>query len=240
MRTISIKLIWPALLLTAQLFCQNPPAEVRRIPAAELQERVRTHLLSLYAGRPERIEIEGLSRLQDWTPGWDIDSIAVRYNRQRLPRGNTVVSILAYRRKTVIRQLNCALLVRVFRRAATLAGTVRRDQPVDSSQLKWTEVEITRLHGEAVTDGAQLAGRLAARTLSAGDVLLEEYLKPVPLIRRGEAVRLRYDHQAVHIELQAEAMQDGAAGEIIWLRFTDGSKRLRGRVQQAGLATLVN
>jgi flagella basal body P-ring formation protein FlgA len=84
---------------------------------------------------------------------------------------------------------------------------------------------------EAVQLAAPPAGQCLASAVAAGTVLTRELLQPPPLIARGHRVRLVYARPGLTITAQAEALEDGRAGETIRVRPLDGRRVCEGVVR---------
>lgn len=63
-----------------------------------------------------------------------------------------------------------------------------------------------------------LQGMAAARDLAAGTVLRLADVKPAALVRKGERVLARLRSGAIRLEVGAEALEDGAMGQLVYVR----------------------
>ncbi|MHC1787952.1 flagellar basal body P-ring formation chaperone FlgA [Solidesulfovibrio sp.] len=77
----------------------------------------------------------------------------------------------------------------------------------------------------------------ARRGVGSGQVIMADDMEAMPLITRGDQVRLVYEGRAVRLTMLAEAVTDGAPGGKITVRSTKNSKEITGVVRDS--ATVV-
>ncbi|RIK98937.1 MAG: flagella basal body P-ring formation protein FlgA [Proteobacteria bacterium] len=87
----------------------------------------------------------------------------------------------------------------------------------------------------AVSDAGEVAGRRLRRSVPAGTPLRAAWLEDVPLVRRGEPVRLSLVSGALRIEATGLARQDGRAGEIVRVESQTSRREVIGRVGTDGV-----
>ncbi|UCD76457.1 MAG: flagellar basal body P-ring formation protein FlgA [Phycisphaerales bacterium] len=113
---------------------------------------------------------------------------------------------------------NVTVHPRVLTHTAALLRDVRRNTVITADDLevkdKWLAPSQAALH----CGPAEAAGRLAARSLRAGDTLRDPDLRRPALIERGSRVTVRCLVGGVAISMQAEAREEGAEGDLIELR----------------------
>ncbi len=130
----------------------------------------------------------------------------------------------------IVRSVPISMRVRV--EAPTLVTTrrVERGEAIAPDAVRSIDGEIAPPWSDALVDPAQVAGRVARRTLAAGEILRPDLLETAPLVRRGQKVLLVLESPSVRILASGTARGDGRLGdEIAVLR--DGMKRaIRGRV----------
>ena len=220
------------LLITPVLLAQPEDSSPIRRKARQCIER-------LYADTDARLEIEWVSRQTDWHPGGMVDSITVQYARNVRPRGQTTLRIEAWQHGRPIRRKSYAVFVRVFQPVLVSLTDIRAQQPLTLHQFTLAERDITRIKGEAATTLSAVSGMQSRRKIHKNDILTDALLMPTPLIQRGEWVTLVYDTPTISLEMEARALQNGAAGEIIWCISSDKSRRYRARVQETARAVLI-
>lgn len=71
----------------------------------------------------------------------------------------------------------------------------------------------------------------ARRGVGTGQVIMADDMEPMPLISRGDQVRLVYEGRSVRLTMLAEAVTDGAPGGKITVRNAKNSKEIIGVVR---------
>lgn len=99
-----------------------------------------------------------------------------------------------------------------------------------AASLRIEEVELTREPGTPVTDPAQLAGRVMARPLGAGQVLRMEHLRVQPTVSAGDPVRIQVIGQGFVIQAEGQALAAAGDGQPIRVR-TDSGRVLAGTLR---------
>lgn len=70
-----------------------------------------------------------------------------------------------------------------------------------------------------------------AENLPAGAPLLMRHLRPRTLVRRGQLVEAVVRHGPLAVSLKVEALEDGAAGQVIRVRNLQSRREFRGTVE---------
>lgn len=78
----------------------------------------------------------------------------------------------------------------------------------------------------------------ARRGVGAGQVIMADDMEPMPLILRGDQVRLVYEGRAVRLSLLAEAVTDGAQGGKITVKNPRSSREIVGVVRDKGTVVI--
>ena len=73
------------------------------------------------------------------------------------------------------------------------------------------------------------------RSLSAGDVLTDQHIERIPIIKRGEFIRILARGDLFEVTTEGTAMQDGGKGDLIRVKNVDSGKVIRGHVIDSGL-----
>ncbi|TCP03523.1 flagella basal body P-ring formation protein FlgA [Rubrivivax gelatinosus] len=77
-------------------------------------------------------------------------------------------------------------------------------------------------------------GRVARRSIGAGQMLTARLLDEPLLVRRGEAVQIRARRDAVEVVVPGQALEAGRRGQTIRVRNTGNGTVIRARVVEAG------
>jgi flagella basal body P-ring formation protein FlgA len=105
------------------------------------------------------------------------------------------------------------------RRAINQGATIR------SADVNLVSLAVTRLDKLGFEDTAQVVGQRAKRFVPTGTLLEPDMLESVPLVRRGDYVKLTSAVGSVRVVTSARATADGLLGDVITVRAAD-NKRL--------------
>ncbi|POZ63761.1 flagellar basal body P-ring formation chaperone FlgA [Chromobacterium alticapitis] len=82
-------------------------------------------------------------------------------------------------------------------------------------------------------------GAVAARRLAEGSVLQEADAAPAPLVRKGNQVMARLNSGPIRMEIRAEALSDGAEGQVVYARRGQGQPAFKARVVSDGVVEVL-
>jgi len=105
---------------------------------------------------------------------------------------------------------------------------IKKDRIIDSNSVRAEYIPFRKFYAPPVIDPS--GGRYIARlNIPASEVLTEANTEPVPAVLKNGKVKCIYKTGSVVIEFEATALKNGAPGEIVPVKKSDG-KILRGRV----------
>lgn len=104
---------------------------------------------------------------------------------------------------------------RVSREVAVANADTRRSSTLDASCVRHETRWLPPSEAERIAPRDSLAGASLARTVTEGSVLETDDLAREIAVRRNERVMLRREIGMIAVELEAIALEDGSAGDII-------------------------
>ncbi|WP_229489712.1 flagellar basal body P-ring formation chaperone FlgA [Pseudoduganella namucuonensis] len=116
---------------------------------------------------------------------------------------------------------------------AVLAADIPAGRAVAAADVALRRTDISTLT-ETVSDLAALEGMSARRSLRNGEVLRQNMLVAMPLVKRGDAVRIVARREQIEVSMAGEALDTGARGALVRVRNVHGHV-IRARVTGAGL-----
>jgi len=78
----------------------------------------------------------------------------------------------------------------------------------------------------------------ARRGVGAGQVIMADEMEPMPLILRGDQVRLVYEGRKIRLTLMGEAISDGAPGGKITVKNPKSTREIMGVVRDKGTVVI--
>lgn len=80
----------------------------------------------------------------------------------------------------------------------------------------------------------QAEGLQTRMAVTAGSVIAQAQVRPVPLVRRGQQVMLRVEGNGISIGMAGEALADAGIGETVRVRNLSSGRQLEGMVSASG------
>lgn len=121
------------------------------------------------------------------------------------------------------------LRLKLYKEVFILTNSVKRGEAIKSTDFQLKVVDVSGVRGKIVSEGFYPENYKAKFNLNINDVLTEELLEPIPVIKRGNKVTAYSVNGRVVISLEANAREDGSIGEIIRI-VTPDKKLFKARV----------
>lgn len=127
--------------------------------------------------------------------------------------------------------------VSMIRQVVIARRSINQDATIQPADVEPAPLSFTRLDKTGLDDAAQVVGQRVKRFITPGTVIEPSMLESVPLVTRGQLVKLVSVAGAVQAVTTARALQDGLLGEVITARSPD-NKRVEFEVVVVGPGTV--
>lgn len=114
----------------------------------------------------------------------------------------------------------------LYAEVAVAARPIARGQELGPEDVRLERRRITRLAPAPLRGVQELAGLRARRPLGSGAVLSPDAVEPVPLVQRGDLVRLLAAGRLFRVAVEAQALEDGVRGKRIRVKNLNSGKVL--------------
>ena len=161
--------------------------------------------------------------------------IRVRKSSSRKLRGPSVVRVGIDLDGETLRKMSITADVRIHMPVLVAAYNLKRGEQIEATFFEITNSDVTKLRGAYYTDQNELKDLRMVRSLSAGDVLTDQHIERIPIIKRGEFIRILARGDLFEVTTEGTAMQDGGKGDLIRVKNVDSGKVIRGHVIDSGL-----
>ncbi len=210
-----------------------PPPSIGSDPrlSRELAERIRREVSLACVVVSEAIQVPDVSRLARRIPA---DTRPVVRVAAEEPCGETVAVVLQWERGTAER----AVVKATIRRARQVAVAIREISRGDEVRFDDFRVESRHLKKSmlrSAADPESVIGKRARRRIPRDAVLRSNWVEIVPVVERGQRVRLVFSRGDLEIESIGRAEEDAGEGETLRAINIDSKKRVVGRVERSGL-----
>lgn len=115
-----------------------------------------------------------------------------------------------------------------------LARPVAAGEPVSQADLRQEMRAANRMTPSALTDPAQIAGRVARRGLAAGAVLSSTDLVAARSVRRGDEVTLLARHGDIVVRARGKALGEGGEREQVRVENLQSRRVVTGTILASG------
>ena len=133
--------------------------------------------------------------------------------------------------------LTVSVRVTVLKNVVVAARALGNNAVIDSGDLIMAEADVGAIGADALTNTADAVGRTVIRNLPAGSIVPRSALRLPMAIRSGETVRIEIVGVGFTVSSEATAMQNGATGDTIRLRNSEG-QTLSGRLDSRGVVVI--
>jgi flagella basal body P-ring formation protein FlgA len=133
--------------------------------------------------------------------------------------------------------LTVSVRVTVLKNVVVTTRALANNSVIDAGDLVMAEADIGAAGADALTNPADAIGRTAIRNLSSGSIVPRSALRLPLAIRSGETVRIEIVGVGFTVSSEATAMQNGATGDTIRLRNSEG-QTLSGRLDPRGVVVI--
>jgi len=150
-------------------------------------------------------------------------SFAIRLRRGD-PIGLTSLEVDVIAGADVVQTVPMVVQVTMSRHVVAARRSINQGATIRTSDVHAVSTVMTRLDGTGLEDTAMAVGQRAKRFIPVGTVLLPTMLEEVPLVKRGELVRVASSVGGVKVVTTAKAAKSGLFGEVIRVRTLNDRK----------------
>jgi len=119
------------------------------------------------------------------------------------------------------------------------AHQLNAQEPIGAGDVREEPYEGPLLSTDALTCARAAIGKLARRTIAAGDPLFESLLEPAKDVARGDTVKVEVRGESTLIETAGVAEEAGNRGATITVRNLTSGRKFRARVEDKDKVSVV-
>ncbi|MBI3771305.1 MAG: flagellar basal body P-ring formation protein FlgA [Gammaproteobacteria bacterium] len=147
--------------------------------------------------------------------------------------GNTTVSVSCRSGKTWT--IHLPVTVKSFVQIAVANRPVARNTPIQFSDIRLDERDVSPLASGYYTDIQSLVGKISKRPLSDSTVITPSDLDTQKIIRRGNRVTIIAEGESFSIRMEGTALSDATEGEQIPVENLSSQRKIEATAVAAGL-----
>jgi flagella basal body P-ring formation protein FlgA len=118
-------------------------------------------------------------------------------------------------------------------RVAVTASAIASGKPFSIDDVTLQRRDISMI-GDSIADPQMLEGLSSRRALRAGEVLRKSQLLEIPLVKKGDSVRIVARREQVEVTTTGEALDAGPRDAIVRVRNASSGNVIRARVTGEG------
>lgn len=205
--------------------------------AGPISDAITSHIIRTFDFDQKMTEIECRPEIDTITVT-DSTQIIVSCREYPTPSGYFPVKVLLQDGNGGIRNLATSIDVRLYENVLVAKNRVKSREPISVSDFMIERVETNKLVGNPVKEFSDLEGMRASKTISKGKILTESMLEMIPVVKRGERVKIVYESGVLHVESYGIAKKDAVAGEMVEVKNTASGRNVYGRASEEGIVVV--
>ncbi|SNR64412.1 flagella basal body P-ring formation protein FlgA [Humidesulfovibrio mexicanus] len=130
----------------------------------------------------------------------------------------------------VLRRYAASAFANVWRALPCALRPLNRLQPVDLANIQFKRKNLA--HNQNAWDGTGGPWRMV-RSIGVDQAITMSDIEPVPVIARGDKVRLVFEGQNLRLNVKVEALADGGVGQAIEVRNLQSKRKILATVRDS-------
>ncbi|MEN8258383.1 MAG: flagellar basal body P-ring formation chaperone FlgA [Thermodesulfobacteriota bacterium] len=224
------------LTLALALFCQQAAAETITLDHEELAAIFTDIQLNNSVWPAEDLVVSNFSSTpsQVTLPMGVIDYEILNQNHGRY-LGQKSLSVFITVDGTPRKKIKMRGNLELFGNVVLLTRRLGRRDIISRDDIAVVRRNITMFSHELVTSPEEAINKGLRTSLRPGTVLLKQYLKKQPLVKRGDLVTIKANSESLRISTKGEARSQGAEGDLIQVKNLSSRQMITARVVGHGL-----
>lgn len=214
--------------------CTSVFCHLVNLQAGPIADAIENHVINTFKFDPDLTEVVCRHEIDTFTIS-DSTEIIISCREYPVPQGYFPLKVLLQEGSGEIRTLSTSIDIMFFKDVLVAKNKIKSRDLLSIQDFEVSRVEINKLVGEPVTDPAELDGKRAAKTISKNKILVENMLESIPVVEKGERVRIVYNSGSLKIESYGIAKRDAIEGEMVEVKNTSSGKKIYARAISDGI-----
>lgn len=207
-----------SLAMAASLVFSEPAARTQRVPAAEIEQAVRSAMALRLQAMGSTASVRAAGRVGDqWLPTGQL-AIEPGEVAGRLPRSRVGVPVRLKVDGRVVRSLTAWVEMQDPRWVMTYAATYPSHQTGASMRWMPASVDMACCAGAAATSVEQVAHLRSTRAVRAGQPVMLADFESLPDVQARQRVAIEVISGSVRVQASGVALRDGDVGDRVAVR----------------------
>ena len=196
----------------------------------EVKQAVRSHIEENAPWPKDRVRVEYLAAVPEAALTVGASSCQVRSRAGESYIGRTAFTVRFSRGDTFVREETIRVRIEVLTDVVVTTGGIARDALIDQGDVTVKKKWLDTVTSGVVTDLAEVVGKKAAMRINAGTEITRNMLRSVPVVKKGEVVRILLESGPMMISAVGLCQEDGGQGDLIRVENTSSRKVIFARV----------
>ncbi|MFP4164777.1 MAG: flagellar basal body P-ring formation chaperone FlgA [Chitinispirillaceae bacterium] len=124
--------------------------------------------------------------------------------------------------------------------ASVLVATrqIRRGEELDTASCMLQTMDITHFAHGPLREVPRSGQSEVTRTISQGSIIHERLLRTVPVVARGDQVKILFSGNRIRVSVLGRARESGGRGERVWVENLQTGKLIRAEVTKKGVVSV--
>ena len=212
-----------------------PACNAAGIGEKEIKDAVKSHVEENASWPKDRIRVEFLAAIPETAIPAGSSACQVRSRAGESYIGRTSFVVRFSKGDTFIREETVRVRIEVLTDVVVSTGSIAHGAIVDPSDVMVKKKWLDTASSGVLSDVNEVGGKKAAVRINAGTEITKHMLRSVPVVKKGEVVRIVLESGPMMISAMGLCEEDGAQGDLIRVQNTSSKKTVFARVMGASL-----
>lgn len=194
----------------------------------KVENKVKDTILSVLSLPQEKVEISFKNLDQLDYP--EKSEVKIFLLSQKEPKGIVPIRIEIYDQKGLLKVGTFTVEVKIYDDVIVASKSLDRNEEITLDKLAVEHRDVTCFADSYFKSKEEIQNKRAKKTIPKGRIVGADCLEDIPLINRGDKVKIVAETGGIKIWASGTADQDGILGEKIKVRNSDSKKMITARV----------
>jgi flagellar basal body P-ring formation protein FlgA len=196
----------------------------------EIKDAVKSYIEENAPWPKDRIRVEFLAAIPEAAITAGSSTCQVRSRAGESYIGRTAFVVRFSKGDTFLREETIRVRIEVLTDVVVTTNGIARDALIDPIDVTVKKKWLDTVTSGVVTDVNEVGGKKAAMRINAGTEITKHMLRSVPVVKKGEVVRIVLESGPMSISAVGLCQEDGGQGDLVRVENTSSKKIIFARV----------
>jgi flagella basal body P-ring formation protein FlgA len=203
----------------------------------EFEREIRSYAAGALSWKEGEWSLTVNNAKSSWKSGKGAVEVEVAGISNPFAKGNVNLLITA-RQGTRINRIPVSCNIKVKTAVLVASGSISRNQELNNENCSLAVMDITNFAYIPMSKLPESGAMMTMRSVNAGSILHDKMMKTVPVVARGDQVRISFNGERIKVSVLGVARESGVSGERIWVENLQTGKLVRAAVSGRGSVTV--